>query len=89
MKVFCIIVLIWNILIFAVYGLDKFFAKKKKRRISERTLLLLPLFMGGLGAMFGMVIFNHKTSKPRFRVWIPAEVVLHIVLLYLIIKYIV
>lgn len=83
MKIICIIVLIWNLAMLVMYGVDKGFAKKEKRRISEKMLLLLPLFMGGLGAMFGMVIFNHKTSKPRFRVWIPAEVVLHIALIVL------
>lgn len=83
MKVIGIILLIWNVAMLVLYGIDKAFAKKEKRRISEKMLLLLPLFMGGLGAMFGMVVFNHKTSKPRFRVWIPAEVVLHIALIAL------
>ncbi len=87
MVVLGIILLIWNLSMFVLYGIDKAFAKREKRRISEKMLLLLPLFMGGLGAMFGMVIFNHKTSKPRFRVWIPAEVVLHITLIYLVQTY--
>ena len=79
-----VIVLIWNICICALYGMDKAFAQKRHRRISEKILLLLPLFLGGPGALFGMVLFNHKTSKPKFRVWIPAEVILNIVLLFVI-----
>ncbi len=84
MVVLGMILLIWNVSMFILYGADKVFAKKKCRRIRESILLLLPLFMGSFGAMFGMVVFNHKTSKPRFRVWIPAEVVLHIALIALL-----
>ena len=75
-------VLIWNIVTMLVYGLDKLFARKGMRRISEKTLLSLAFLLGGWGAMFGMVVFNHKTSKPRFRFLVPIFVLINIAMFY-------
>ena len=77
MDIFFIIFLIWNIAVMLAYGTDKLFARKKHRRISENTLILLSLLFGGTGAMFGMVLFNHKTSKNKFRYLVPLTVVLN------------
>lgn len=82
MRYFTLILLIWNLVIMCIYGADKGFAKRGARRISERTLLFLPLFLGGVGAMFGMVLFNHKTSKVKFRLWVPVEVILNVVTIF-------
>ncbi len=78
--------LMWNVLTMLVYGLDKLFARKGMRRISEKTLLSLAFLLGGAGAMFGMVLFNHKTSKPRFRFLVPVFVVINAVVISSIIK---
>lgn len=67
-----------------VYGIDKSFAKNKKRRISEKTLLLLSFLFGGIGAMFGMVLFNHKTSKLKFRILVPLAVVIQVAVIILL-----
>jgi hypothetical protein len=40
-----IVLIIWNIFVFAMYGLDKQKAKQRKRRISEETLILSALLM--------------------------------------------
>jgi len=45
-----IVLIIWNIIVFAMYGLDKQKAQQRKRRISEATLLLSAALMGGIGA---------------------------------------
>ena len=74
-------ILMWNVIVALIYGLDKSFAIAGKRRISEKTLLLTAFFLGGYGAMFGMVIFNHKTSKIKFRIIVPLTVVLNIFLI--------
>ena len=71
MKYLLLSVAIWNLIVFFTYGTDKLKAKKEARRISERTLLTLAFAAGGFGAMFGMVVFNHKTSKVRFRILVP------------------
>lgn len=61
-----------NVAAFILFGLDKLMAKKKKYRIPEFILLFVAVFLGGVGAMFGMVVFNHKTSKALFRFLVPA-----------------
>ncbi len=78
MKTIYIILLIWNITIIFVYGTDKLLARKKKRRIKETTLIIPAFLFGGAGAIFGMVIFNHKTSKLKFRILVPLATVLSI-----------
>jgi len=49
--------LVWNLLVLLLYGMDKAKAKRNKRRISESLLLATAFFMGGVGALFGMLIF--------------------------------
>ncbi len=78
---------IWNVLVFLLYGFDKYRAKKFRRRISEKTLVLSALFQGAIGAMFAMVIFNHKTSKVKFRFLIPLFVTENLVFFYMLINY--
>ena len=72
---------IWNIIVALIYGIDKLLAKGKKRRMSERFLLFIAFLLGGTGAMFGMVIFNHKTSKMKFRLLVPFYIALNIILI--------
>ena len=74
--------LIWNLVVMLVYGFDKARAKRGGRRIKEATLVLLAFLLGGFGAMFGMVLFNHKTSKTKFRFLVPLAVVVCGVALY-------
>ncbi len=71
------IIVFLNVLLFLLFGFDKLLAKKKKSRIPEIILLLLSLFFGGIGAMFGMLVFNHKTSKLLFRFLVPLSAVLN------------
>ena len=44
------VLLVWNLVILSVYGLDKHKAIQHKRRISEKLLLLQTLIFGGIGA---------------------------------------
>ena len=57
-----------NLVTFAVYGIDKAKAKRGAWRVPERTLFLLPLLGGSLGALLGMRVFHHKTKHWYF-VW--------------------
>ena len=81
-SIYDIILAMWNVVVLFVYGTDKLLAKAKRRRISERFLITVSIFMGAVGAMFGMIIFNHKTSKPKFRICIPLAVLLNAVVLW-------
>ena len=87
MKSFIVLCFIWNILLFLLYGFDKYRAKNSRRRISEKTLLLSAFFQGAIGAMFAMIIFNHKTSKVKFRFLIPLFVIENLVVFYTLINY--
>ena len=60
------ILLFTTILTFTVFGIDKWKAVKKKRRISELSLLLLSFFGGSFGAIISMIVFRHKISKKSF-----------------------
>ncbi len=73
---------IWNLIVFILYGVDKLKAKKSKWRISEFALILFALLMGGAGALLGMVVFNHKTSKAKFRFFIPVAFLFNATTLY-------
>ena len=66
------VLLIWlaviNLVTFAVYGIDKAKAKRGAWHVPEKTLFLLPLLGGSLGALLGMRVFRHKTKHWYF-VW--------------------
>ena len=66
MKYFLFYLIIFNIITFVIYGIDKLLAILKKNRISETTLFLCSFIGGGLGAILGMFLFRHKTRKIKF-----------------------
>ncbi len=86
MKIIFSVYAIWNGIIFFLYGIDKSRAQRGAQRIQESVLIVTSLLMGGLGAMFGMVVFNHKTSKLKFRFWVPLSVILNLVVLFFILN---
>ena len=63
--------IIINIITFIIYGIDKYKSIKHKYRISENTLIILPILGGPIGALFGMITFHHKTKKKKFIILIP------------------
>ncbi len=77
-----LLVLGWNVLVALIYGLDKFFAKNRMRRISENGLLIPAFLLGGLGAAMGMILFNHKTSKIKFRLLVPLAFVFNLLAVF-------
>ena len=79
---YAIILLIWNIIVMFIYGIDKLLAKTGKRRVRELSLLVCAFLLGGIGAMFGMVLFNHKTSKIKFRILVPMSFVIGIAVMF-------
>lgn len=76
--------LVWfsgiNILTFVLYGADKAAARKNRRRISERTLLLSGLLGGWPGALLGQRYFRHKTQKQPFKSWFLLSALINIIL---------
>ena len=59
--------LILNIVAFALYGIDKFKAKRGSWRIPEAVLFGIAVPGGTIGAIAGMFCFRHKTRKDLFR----------------------
>ena len=57
-----------NLVTFTVYGVDKAKAKRGAWRVPEKTLFLMPLLGGSVGALLGMRVFRHKTKHWYF-VW--------------------
>lgn len=60
------IVAVMSLITFILYGADKRKAKKGKWRISEKVLLLFPVFGGAIGGLLGMLVFRHKTKHWYF-----------------------
>ena len=69
-----------NVVTFFVYGIDKLRAKRGAWRISEKTLFLLPLLGGSVGAIAGMKVFHHKTKHWYFKYGLPLILILQIAL---------
>ncbi len=55
--------LIWNVIIFIIYGIDKSKARRGAWRIPEKILLTIALVCGGFGAWLAGMIFHHKTRN--------------------------
>lgn len=55
-----------NVIAFLLFGADKSFALSGRRRVKDKTLLLLALLGGSVGAYIGKVHFYHKTIKYRY-----------------------
>lgn len=66
---------------FCLYGIDKHRAVHGRWRIPEKVLILAAFLGGAAGALFGMLVFHHKTRKPKFRILVPLALLLWCLLL--------
>ena len=66
-----------NLIAFFIFGIDKLKAKRDSYRISEKTLITICAVGGALGGLLGMMIFHHKTSKPKFVITVPLLVLIY------------
>lgn len=78
--------LIVNVLSFIVVGADKQKARKRQRRISERTLFLWAIIGGSIGSFIGMRFFHHKTKHKRFMIGLPLMILVQVLALAFIIS---
>ncbi len=62
---------------------DKKAAKKHKRRISEKTLMILAALSGCVCMYITMRIIHHKTKHPKFMIGIPVIFVIETICLWL------
>ena len=80
----CVMLLVMNLLAFALMGIDKAKAKRGAWRITEKTLFLVTALFGGLGGTLGMTFFRHKTKHWYFKLGFPALLVIQMALLTLL-----
>lgn len=62
---------------------DKLTAIANKRRVPERTLMILSAIGGSVAMLITMLIIRHKTRKHKFMIGIPAIILLQLVLVLL------
>ena len=74
----CLVVI--NVIVFFVYGIDKWKAKKSAWRISEAALLLMAALGGSVGAWLGMKVWHYKALHKKFKYGIPLILITQIVL---------
>lgn len=60
-------------------------AKKPKRRVPERTLLIVSAMGGSVAMLLTMLKIRHKTKHMKFMVGIPAIIAVQIALVVLLI----
>ena len=74
---FLSIYILINLIVFFLYGIDKWKAIHHKWRIPEAHLILAGVF-GIFGAVLGMLLFRHKIRKPKFYIGLPAIFILEL-----------
>lgn len=74
--------LIINLISFALFFADKQKSKRDKWRIKESTLYLVSFMGGTLGSIAAMILFHHKTKKPKFVIITIIALLFNLILLY-------
>lgn len=64
--------------------LDKFFAKRDMRRISEKALILLAVFGGSIAEYVTMRLIRHKTLHKKFMLGLPLITLLQVGFVFLL-----
>ena len=77
MKLLILLMGAWNLITFGMMALDKLKAKKDKRRISEKTLLISSFCMGAIGIGLGALVCHHKTRKLKFQILVPLSLIVN------------
>lgn len=83
-----IYILIINLFAIFLMKYDKVKAINNQYRVSEKTLFLIALILGGIGIYIGMYLFRHKTKHVKFTVGIPLIIILNILTIYYLISHV-
>ncbi|WP_251420684.1 MULTISPECIES: DUF1294 domain-containing protein [Lactococcus] len=65
-EILLFILTVWNIIVFAVYAVDKRRAQRHAWRVPEKLLVMQAILGGGFGAFLAGKICHHKTRKWYF-----------------------
>ena len=83
---FSIYIFIINIFGILIMKYDKTCAKNNNYRVSEKSLFIIALLLGGVGIYIGMYKFRHKTKHTSFTVGIPLCIIINILSIYFILS---
>ncbi|OGH69281.1 MAG: hypothetical protein A3I29_01380 [Candidatus Magasanikbacteria bacterium RIFCSPLOWO2_02_FULL_44_11] len=75
--------IIVNLVTLIVFAVDKISSQSNAWRTRERTLLLLTLLGGTVGALFAMYFFRHKTRKGSFLMLFSVILLIQLALVFL------
>lgn len=79
MKILILYFVLINLVAWGLMGVDKHRAQKHEWRIPERTLFVVALLGGSLGAVLGMYLWRHKTKHWYFVIGMPLILAVQIV----------
>lgn len=79
MKILILYFVLINLVAWGLMGVDKHRAQKYEWRIPERTLFVVALLGGSLGAVLGMYLWRHKTKHWYFVIGMPLILAVQIV----------
>lgn len=82
-------IIIINIISFFIMLYDKKQAIYNNFRISEKTIFIVSLLLGGIGTYVGMYVFRHKTKHLKFTIGIPIVIILNIISVFYIFNYLI
>lgn len=82
-------IIIINIISFFIMLYDKRQAIYHNFRISEKTIFIVSLLLGGIGTYVGMYVFRHKTKHLKFTIGIPIIIILNIISVFYIFNYLI
>lgn len=88
LKIVLILGFVLNLIAFITYGIDKRKAINHAWRIPEATLIWFAVPFTALGALLGMLVFHHKTQKPKFYITVPLLLLVQIgLIVFLLLKF--
>lgn len=68
-----------NLLTFTLYGIANRRAIKNKNQISEQVLLFFTWFLGGIGALFAVILFKYRTKKLKSNISLLAGLIIAVI----------
>lgn len=87
MKYLFLYIVAVNITALLLYGIDKSKAVRHKWRIPEHTLIGVAMIGGSIGALIGMLMFHHKTRKPKFKFGVPVILIFQLIVVIAVINF--
>ena len=84
-RVGIIYLIVINILGLIFMVCDKHLARKGRWRISEKTLIMIAVIGGSVGAYMGMILYRHKTKHNKFRIGLPLILLIQLLIAFAVI----